>query len=308
MKKLISTKMKVFMVFLLITSITCFTSSMVVLYNSNFKLSDYIDWNNWYFGWNSNHYDSNYYNKNILDMPLADIQSLNLDFSKVSNVNFEVYSGSNLIISSYNNVDNSLNVTNSEGTIAISPSTNINDILVKLPLSYANNLDLKFINGTTNISDITLSSLKIEAINSDININNVKCPSANILTSNGDIKLNNLFSTELSATSSNGEIYSTNLEGSISLKTTFGDIVAGVTNKATNVNINSTNGEVDLQLSQDTNCTIDYNTITGNLDKSSEISRRSSTTVTKNNGSSIIVIGSGIVPISVTTVDGDLEF
>ena len=51
MKKLISTKMKVFMVFLLIASITCFTTAMVTLYNSNFKLSDYTNFDNRDLGW-----------------------------------------------------------------------------------------------------------------------------------------------------------------------------------------------------------------------------------------------------------------
>ena len=46
MKKLITTKKKFFMVFLLITSITCFTSLMVVLYKSDFKLRDYTSFDN----------------------------------------------------------------------------------------------------------------------------------------------------------------------------------------------------------------------------------------------------------------------
>lgn len=309
MKKLISTKMKVFMVFLLITSITCFTSSMVVLYNSNFKLSDYTNWDNWFLGFNSTHYNHSYYNNNILDMPLSDIENLNFDFSDGTNINFETYPGSNLIINDSTNSDNNLTVTNVEGTLTIAPSAVSNAVLVKLPLNYAKNLNLKLTNGNVNLSDLTLTALKIETVSSNINMNNIKCPTANISSNNGDINLNKFLSTDLSIYSSNGDINTTNLEGNIAIKNISGDIDTHFNpSNTTKVVVDSTNGDVDLHLSQDSNCTIEYTTINGNVDDISKISLNQNTSISRNNKNAKIVIGTGSTPVLITTVSGDLNF
>ena len=306
MKKLISTKMKIFMVFLLITSITCFTTSLVVLYRSDFKLSDYsILNNNWSFGWRDNYYNN--FNTTLLDEPLTNIENLNIDFTGYK-VTLEVYSGDNLIINSSDpssSTEKSLNISNTDGTLAISASNISRNLLLKIPSSYTNNLDFKFTDGSANLSDITLESLKIQSTNSDINIDNVTLLSANVSTTNGDINLNNINSKDLSVNTSNGEIFSTNLKGNVNLSSTSGDIFASLTNEITNSKINTTNGDVELNLPIDNNFLIDFNTTNGELD---DYLNSSKYNIKNHNGNFKITIGTGVVPISVTTVNGDLSF
>lgn len=306
MKKLISTKMKIFMVFLLIASITCFTTSLVVLYRSDFKLSDYSNLNNnWSFGWRDNYYNN--FNTTLLDEPLTNIENLNIDFTGYK-VTLEVYSGDNLIINSSDpssSTEKSLNISNTDGTLAISASNISRNLLLKIPSSYTNNLDFKYTDGSANLSDITLESLKIQSTNSDININNVTLSSANISTTNGDINLNNINSKDLSVNTSNGEIFSTNLKGNVNLSSTSGDIFASLTNEITNSKINTTNGDVELNLPIDNNFLIDFNTTNGELD---DYLNSSKYNIKNHNGNFKITIGTGVVPISVTTVNGDLSF
>lgn len=316
MKKLISTKMKVFMSFLLITSITCFTSSMVVLYNSDFKLSDYTNWD---FYWNNNT-TSNYNNLTeiILDEHLGDVQNLNLDFN--SNLNgfdaiFQVHSGSNLIINastnySSNSSENLLTVANTDGSLNIS-STNITEaVLIKIPSSYAKNLSINFRVGSLDLSGVNLETLAITSVSSDLNLINTTCNSANISTTDGNITLNNITSKDLSVDTINGEIYSTTLKGNINLKTISGNIFADLSNEVTNGNFNSTNGDISLSLANDNNFTVDYTTIDGEFDQSSasSLSTTGNYNITSNNRNSKIVMGTGAVPISITTINGDLSF
>lgn len=308
MKKLISTKMKVFMVFLLLTSITCFASSMVVLYKSDFKLSNYVNFDNWNF-WNNyhNYYSYNNYDNNIFDEPLTDIINLNIDLTGYD-VALEVHAGNNLMISTSKDNSNILNITNTDGTLNILPSNVSSNLLIKIPSSYNKNLDLKFTTGYTNISNLTLESLNIQGINSDIGLTNINCNSNQISTTNGDINLNNITSKELSADSLNGDIYSSNLKGAVNLKTISGNIFASLTNEISTVTINSTNGDVDLEISTDNNFAIDYNTVSGEFNQYSDSHRFSKYDVVINNRNYKITMGTGSVPVSITTVSGSLDF
>lgn len=322
MKKLISTKMKVFMVFLLITSITCFTTSTVVLYRSNFNLSDYINfdrWNNWYNGNFGFTYNYNDYNTTFLDESLADIQNLNMDFTG-HDVTLEIYSGSNLIINSSNTTigtisrsidpsnttSNSLNVTTSEGTLTVLPYTMPKQLLIKVPSTYNKNINLKTTSGYIDFSNLTLESININGVNSDIYLNNINCKSSNIYTINGDINLDNLTSTDLLVDTVVGEIYASNLKSNIDFKTISGDIFAGLTNELTNANIKSTSGSINLKVLENNNFSIDYSTINGDLEQYSSDFRNYN--ITNNNRNYKISMGTGAVPISITTVDGDLSF
>lgn len=307
MKKLMSTKMKLFMVFLLITSITCFISSMIILYNSDFKLTNYVDFNMWN---NKNHTYYSDYSTIILDQPLNDIKNLNIDFTG-HDVTLEVHSGNNLIINANkptSSIESLLNITNNDGSITILPSGISKNILVKIPLNYANNLDFKSTNGYVNLADITLESLKINCINSDVNINNLTLTSGNIYTTDGDISLTDINSKDLSVNTLDGDIYGNNLKGIVNLKTVSGDILAGFTNEITNSKIDTTDGDVSLNIPDNSNFLIDFNTVTGELDDYVYSSITSNANIEKFNNNSKIIIGTGVVPISVTTVDGDLSF
>lgn len=308
MKKLISTKMKIFMAFLLIGSITFFTSSMVVLYRSDFKLSDYTNFGKWDLGWNNHHYYD--YSSTFLDEPLTNIQNLNMDFTGYD-VELEVHSGSNLIINgnpNFSSVDNSLNVTNVDGTLTILPSNISRNILIKLPSSYNNNLDFKFTDGYANLSNMTLKTLKFQGVNADLDINVVTLTSGNFSTTNGDITLKDISSNDLSANTLDGEIYSTNLKGNVNLTTIEGDIFAGLSNEINNSKINTTNGDVNLELPPDNNFLIDYNTVSGDFDQYSNSSNFNKYDIKRNNRNYKITIGTGTIPISITTVNGDLSF
>lgn len=311
MKKLISTKMKVFMVFLLITSITCFTSSMVVLYNSDFKFSNYINWNSWNdwnIGWEYNNYND--YTHTISDEPLTDIQNLNLDFNGLD-VIFQVHSGNTLTVNGginyegTNSID-ALNINRENGTLTISPKNIHTSLLIKIPSSYTNNLSLNLTSGSVDLSDMTLQSLLIQSVRTDFNLTNITCTTGNISTSNGDIVLNNFASTDLSADTLNGEIYSTGLKGNINLKTISGDIFSSLTNDVTGGKFNSTHGDINLEILSDNNFLIDYSIVNGDFQPSSTLSLAYD--LTSSNHNATISMGSGAIPISVTTIDGDLSF
>lgn len=311
MKKLISTKMKVFMVFLFITSITCFASSAVVLYNSNFKFSDYTNWDNWNINWGYNHYTYNNYDKTVLDEPLTDITNLNIDFNGYDVV-VQLHSGNNIIINTNINSTESissdyLTVNKSDKTLSISPKNINKNVLVKIPSTYSKNLSLNFTSGSADLSNITLEALNIQGINSDLNLNNLTCTSSILSTTNGNITLNNITSNDLSVDTLNGEVYLTNLKGNITIKTISSNIFANLTNEITNGSFNSTNGNIELQLPSDNNFLIDYNTVNGELDTYSASSNTSNFNITSNNRNHKIKMGTGITPISITTIDGDLS-
>lgn len=321
-KKIISSKMKIFMAFLLLSSIICFTTAFIQLYYSDFRVDNYFNISQYYNNaiyWSKDSNDlsgDEVYSKSI---DLKDIDNINIDFYNYPTV-IQTYPGDSLSISIYskhnpssaqnkqiellaNSVDNK--------TLVVNPSQNISSIneyrnnisfLIKIPYSYSNNININTSNGNIELNNLSLKNLNIKTTNSDVSINNLTSEATNISTTNGSIVTNGLNAKNLILNTTDGSISSTDNFTNGTISTINGSIYTLISSSASNLNINSTSGSINLSIHKDSNLTLSYSTINGILYRESyeDDSDYLSTDNT-------LKFGNGNGKVNVKTVNGDLN-
>lgn len=328
-QKLISTKMKVFMLCLFAGSIISFSAAGVLLYNSDFTLANYFDVNDWNLSFFSNSSRLQGHESYLTNQDLNEIENLSIDFNGY-NVYFETYEGNTLDLYLYDNFNrrsNSRNVTSSntvespfsisrEGNkLTVKPNTNLltelashYEFMIKIPYSYSKTLNINSSSGEMNLDNLKLSNINLKAINSTINLNSVSCESANISLTNGNIHGDSFSSKNLVASTVNGNLYFSPLSGEVKLTTVNGNIHSTITSYLTNLDINTTSGYVNLNIPDEGDFSFNYSTMNGEF--LSELNNPNGSYLdipTKVQGSTEFSTGNGTNKINVKTVSGNFK-
>ncbi|GAB6168408.1 hypothetical protein JCM1393_08680 [Clostridium carnis] len=320
-KKIISTKMKIFMLALFISSISCFIAGFIVLSNSGFTLSKYFDTSDWFLGFNSYNENPNF----NYSQSLSDIKSLTLDFgnavSSDENISInkhsystsiENYSGDTLNVLGFTN--NSNIITNGEPFI-VKKENNIlkitfnkdiftNNFAVKfniqIPQSYAGDLNITNTSGNVNLNNSSFTNLDIKSVNSDIQLDSIKSPKINLSTTNGNINTNFLTSNDLLLNTINGDANINNVSGVVKATAVNGDIFASLANPLSSFIANTTSGDVDISINDNKNLSVTYSTVNGDF-----TSNLANNNLPEHNENISFSIGDGSSIINVKTVTGD---
>lgn len=279
-KKFISTKMKVVMASVLIGSIASFTAAGVVLYNSDYKLSNYFDISELEFDFYRNNNSSYYGNKIFTDN--IEINGLeNLDFIFDSNsAYFESYNGNSIEISLYSTSQTNLPsnstpfIANSENNhLKVTPNkevvsdTNSNKYtyVIKIPTSYNKELKINSSLGRIELNNFNITSLDIKSKNTNVNLNNVSCNNGHINITNGDFSSKAFNSKELSIEGVNSNIYSSQISGNVNITSINGYVHCTASNNLTNLNTSVNSGDIELNIPSDGNFTINPSVINGSF-------------------------------------------
>ena len=279
-KKFISTKMKIFMLILLLLSITFYVSGCIALVQSGYKLSDYADELN--LNPDSFKFDANI---NLFDF---DGSSLSKDYNLGDNINeisinlnsqdikVENYEGQTLKVQLKSNNSSSGELTETEDGHKLSLNTNYNtpgnaNISVSIPNSFKNKGALKIVtsSGNIDISNVALDTLSVSTASGDTEVSNLTLNYFSLNSSSGDTHLNNVSAlNETRLVSSSGEIVGNGTLGQLTANTTSGDMELKLEKSITNSSLSSISGAIDLSLPKDSGYKINYDTISGHLESS----------------------------------------
>ena len=278
-KKFISTKMKIFLLVLLILSIIFYASGCIVLVQSNYNILDYSDeihFNPDLFKYNldfknnflnfTNSYSSHNYeiNDNISEIDL-NMNSQNIEIVNTENKFL------NIKIKSFSSSNTELNLSQSNNKMTFSPTVDIPDsaeIILSIPLELADKITLKLTtsSGDINLNNYSSNTVNASSANGDINLNNCNLNYLYSSSSSGDINMNSVNShVETNVSSLSGTINGTGNFSVFTGSTSSGDINIDFENKLNNLFISSISGDIDLCIPSHCGYEINYNTLSGKL-------------------------------------------
>lgn len=319
MKKFISTKMKIFMTFLLTISIVCYIAAGVTLYNSDYKVANYVEnwdwndwnhWNDWSIGW-GNHWD-NYNSSGSINQDLAStVENININASS-ADVSFQFSNQENIQIQVKGNFSGSYNYTNGikniianekEITIEANESHNCKSLHIEvlIPTSYKGNITINSQSGEVKGTGGDLNALTINTSSGDIQTYNVISKSTNLSANSGTIYLSDFNSASTQVKTSSGDIEINGSIGDASVSANSGEVELKLHSIGKNSDINTTSGSVELTLPTSENYKLNYTTSSGNLDGSF-----GNVNVESNRAYSV-TNGDGSNSINVKTTSGDLD-
>ena len=278
-KKFISTKMKIFLLVLLILSIIFYASGCVVLVQSNYNILDYsdeIDFNLDSFKYNldfknnflnfTNSYSSHNYdiNDNISEIDL-NMNSQNIEVVNTDNKLL------NIKIKSFSSSDIELNLSQSNNKMTFSPTVDIPnsaEIILSVPLEVSEKITLKLTtsSGDINLNNYSSNTINASSANGDINLNNCNLNYLYSSSSSGDINMTYVNShVETNVSSLSGTINGTGNFSVFTGSTSSGDINIDFENKLNNLFIRSISGDIGLCIPSHCGYEINYNTLSGKL-------------------------------------------
>ena len=283
-KKFISTKMKIFLLALLILSIIFYAPGCVVLIQSNYNLAHYSDELN--FNPNSLRYNFNFSN-NFLNFTNS-YSSHDYDITDdISEIDFNMNSQSveivntntdklNIKIKSFSSSGTELNLVKNNNKMTFSPTVNIPDnaeIIISVPSDYSKKATLKIntSSGDITVNNISANTLNASSASGDVDLNNCDLNYLYSSSSSGDINLNAVNSyveTNLSCLS--GSIDGTGNFGVLTGTTSSGDISVTFKNNLNNVFLSAVSGDIDLYIPSDCGYEAIYTTISGELNSSND--------------------------------------
>ena len=279
-KKFISTNMKIFMLVLLLLSITFYASGCIVLVQSGYKLSDYadelnIDPNALKFSLNADGFNFNdsYISRDYTINENINEIDLNLNSQDVKIVN---YDGQDLKvqIKSHSTVSSELLEAENDNKLVLNtrydtPSNA--SITVSIPYGFNDRGTLKIIasSGDINISNLSMNTLNLSTASGEIDISNLNLNYLSLNSSSGSIDFNNIkVLNETKLTSSSGSIVGSGALGTVNGSTSSGDIELKFKDSLNNTSLSTASGSVDLSLPKNLGYKINYDTISGDLDSS----------------------------------------
>lgn len=294
-KKIIKKKFKITLIVLFLISIFSYISCFVILYNGNYKLSNYKEEFKKVFGsnvsdnlfdfsnWSNSHYfsDTSGYviNNNIKTLHIKTVSS-NISLKSYDSDRFNAnYSGNfskpNETVSDgfvFDKKDNTLNIYMNDAEKKIYDG----NIEISVPKKFNGNIIIDTISGNINLDSINASNLAVKSTSSDV------------------ILRDNNISDELNITSTSGTIslYSQTKFKSAKFKTVSGDISTDLSNNINLLDITSTSGDVILSnASTMNNVKFELNSKSGDID-------HNNINLEKGNGNS---------KVKVKTISGDID-
>ena len=133
-------------------------------------------------------------------------------------------------------------------------------VIIYLPQSYENKLDLKTVSGDIITSlDLSNNKVTLKTVSGDIKIGNVKSPS--ISTTSGDIIVGDVNGKSSFSTVS-GDVKASAINGSFSISTTSGDITISSINIDKDSSIKTVSGDTDIY-NNESDIYVDYSSVSG---------------------------------------------
>ena len=273
MRNFMSRKMKIFLSILAIISLTSYISAAIVLYNSDFKLSNYINkWNDDFnFNWH------NYRNIGSLEKELSsDIKTIDITTSSVD-VKIQFYDGDVLKLdgTSYTLGDITISnivtdISSLNNTFTINLNTNgYNDININIyvPLSYKNNIKVSSISGDCEVTGGDLESVTINSNSGEIQLKNLTSKILKLQTTSNDLDLSDIKSLDSTLNTTSGDIkVSVSSLGELFSSTSSGETELYLNNLGNKSIISSTSGDIDLFINESIGYTLAFSTSSGNID------------------------------------------
>jgi len=303
-KKFISTNMKIFMLVLLLLSITFYASGCIVLVQSGYKLSDYadelnIDPNNFkvtFFDFNDFNFNDSYISRDYTINENINEIDLNLNSQDIKIVN---YDGQDLKvqIKSHSTISSELLEAENDNKLVLNTSHDTPSnasISVSIPSRFHDKGTLKIItsSGNINISNLSMNTLNLSTASGEINISNLNLNYLSLNSSSGSINFNAITTlNETKLTSSSGSIIGSGALGTVNGSTSSGDIELKFKDSLSNTSLSTASGSVALSIPKNLGYKINYDTISGDLDSSH-------TQLSSGDESSLI---------NITTTSGDLH-
>ncbi|MGG7178165.1 DUF4097 family beta strand repeat-containing protein [Clostridium paraputrificum] len=320
MKKFISTKMKIFMALLASISIGCYIAAAIVLYNSDFKLANYIDeidghFNrmdngfNMHMGWRDWN-DSNSFGTIEKDFPTS-IENLNVNSSS-ADIDIQFYEGSTIKVDisgnfysnySYEDGLRSFDISNNLVTIDTNEGNRCSSLNVKIyiPSIYKGNVNLTTQSGDLNIIGGDLAKINLSTHSGDIDISNLISQDLTINATSADIYASNTNSTKSNIMTSSGDIDIIGSLGDTKVGSSSGEVSLSLNSLGKTSNFSSTSGTIYLNIDKTIGYNLSFSTSSGELNGFG--SNRNS----GNRNNHTITNGDGSNAITVSTTSGDLE-
>lgn len=314
MKKLISTKMKIFMSILLIGSITSFISAFVVLSNSGYKLSNYKDdFENFIYNirYDNFNYHRNFDNNSIVfESDCSQINSLNINLGNYdvdvetsydtdkltvfAEYDFDI-SSNNILLSNLTN--GSLNLTSFNGL-------NSNDVYYKIiiPATFKGELAISTANGYISLNNLNANNITVKSLNSDITLTNNVTDAITVSLTNGNIYSYHNSAKSIEINSINSEIAVEDKVKDIKVDNTNGDIVIIASEEIKNCNVNNVSGDVEFYSNVNRGFELAFETVSGEFENNAVVN-----SFTSNFNKYKATKGDPEATIFIKTVSGDFE-
>lgn len=308
MKKFISKKMKIFISLLAVISIGCYIAAAIVLYNSDFKLSNYI--NQWTYNWDWDfdfHDDwninwGNYRDLGTLERDFSDeIKDININTTSID-IKIQFYDGEKLKMdattNTWNNTTiedmiNNLTTLNNALSMDLSPN-GCNDVNfnIYIPIKYKNNLNITSASGDKEIISGEFNNLTLSSNSGEIKLSNVNTKEFNAQTSSGDIDISNVTATTTKLNTTSGDIDIINsFLGELSASTSSGEMNLSFRDLGNNSSISSNSGDIDLNINDTVGYKLNFNTVSGDISGnfgSIDINNKKNYSFTNGDGGKII--------------------
>lgn len=275
-KKFMSKPMKILIIVLSAVFISTYIISAVLLFNSNYSLSNYFDDFNISF-------DSNHFNFGSNRYSVDDSRDLSLS-DTLSNIS----------------------ISTSSIDILVEPSDSDNiRINIMGKAREHSTLDSLFTINDSNSSELSISQ-KSNRIWGEHLVLKIYIPTKynkdiTIQTTSGDTTLSQLTLGTINITSTSGDVEATANLGNVDIASTSGDIDLTLDKLGSSNKISSVSGDVDLSTT-DTNYSIIFETTSGDLDNGS------SQSYNKSHNTYTMKSGNESNKIDVTTTSGDFSF
>ena len=314
-KKFMSTKIKITIISLLIAIIGCYSTSAIILYNSDYKLSNYWDFDfEFNFDFSNGIFGFKNFNKSsgTLTLPYEDslkdikVETSSADteiiFDDTQEIKVDI-SGNFRKSYDYKNAlyefkidENTLKITANDKSSIVK---NL-ELKVHIPSKYKDNLIMYSSSGDIKLNNSTLNNINLQTSSGDIKANNkITCNEISINASSGEIEFSDLTSSVTNFTASSGDIDLKGTLGKLSLETSSGEIELYCLNDLeNNSKLTSSSGDIKMNLRNINSYTINYYTSSGNLKCDYDYNKKDKHSYTIGNGSSLI---------DITTSSGDLE-
>lgn len=311
-KKIISRGMKIFMTILLVVGLGCYISAGVVLYNSNYKISNYYDNISEFL--DIDHWDTrtNNFSQTLgvnlnektqvieIRTSFSDIQVLSTD---EATMRVEGYGDEKSAVSNVVSL-NATEQTDASNTLVISIRSEEylkrGTIVVYIPRSYKNSVNVSSTSGDILVRDVEVKAITSKNTSGEVELHNSTVDNLNVKTISGDINLENTKSLISSFSTTSGDIDINGEIGDGKIGTTSGEIDFVPTVLSNNVSIDSTSGEVSVYASRVGNAGISFSSVSGNFYVMGE-------KMGSNGGKGSYTFGNGTPNISVKTTSGKLE-
>lgn len=294
-KKFMSKPMKILIIVLSAVFISTYIISAVLLFNSNYSLSNYFDDFNISFDSNHFNFGSNRYSvDDSRDLSLSDTLS-NISISTSSiDILAEPSDSDNIRINimgkarEHSTLDSLFTINDSNSSeLSISQKSNRiwgEHLVLKIyiPTKYNKDITIQTTSGDTTLSQLTLGTINITSTSGDVDLDNISCTESKMNLTSGDVEA------------------TANL-GNVDIASTSGDIDLTLDKLGSSNKISSVSGDVDLSTT-DTNYSIIFETTSGDLDNGS------SQSYNKSHNTYTMKSGNESNKFDVTTTSGDFSF